>query len=124
LDSVRQVDKKISTRTMTVSGADRLLSEIVSRIQAAAHPERIILFGSRARGTPRPDSDFDVLVVQHSDEPRYRRAAPLYTALADVPAEVEVMVYTPSEIAEWSEVPNAFVTTALREGKILYEKRD
>ena len=106
-----------------MSSEDHVVGEIVSRIRAATHPDRIILFGSRARGTPRPDSDFDVLVVQESEEPRYRRSGPLYTALADVPAEVEVMVYTPSEIAEWSQVPNAFVTTALREGKILYEKR-
>jgi hypothetical protein len=44
-------------------------------------------------------------------------------ALADLPVEVEVMVYTPEEVEEWSEVPQAFVTTALREGATIYERR-
>jgi len=51
-------------------------------------------------------------VIKESSEPRYRRSVPLYVALAGVPAEV----------AEWSQVPQAFVTTALREGTTLYER--
>jgi len=47
----------------------------------------------------------------------------LYTRLADVSAEVDILVYTPEEIAEWSAVPQAFVTTAVREGKVLYERQ-
>jgi uncharacterized protein len=101
---------------------DRVLDEIVDRISSMEHPERIILFGSRARGTARPDSDFDLLVIKESQEPRYRRSAPLYTRLADLPVEVEVVVFTPHEVAEWSNVPEAFVTTAIREGKVLYER--
>jgi hypothetical protein len=61
------------------------------------------------------------LVIQRSDRPRYERAVSLYSALADLPAEVEIVVYTPEEVAEWSSVPQAFVTTAVREGKLLYE---
>ena len=61
-------------------------------------------------------------MVSPSAEPRYKRSIPIYVALADLPIEVEVMVYTPEEIEEWSEVPQAFVTTALREGKTLYER--
>jgi predicted nucleotidyltransferase len=100
----------------------RLLQEMVSRIREAMQPERIVLFGSRARGTAREDSDFDLLVVKDSDKPRYERAGPLYTKLADLPVEVEIVVYTPEEVREWSNVPQAFITTAMREGKVLYEK--
>jgi len=99
-----------------------LLGHIVRRIVETAQPEKIILFGSRARGDARPDSDFDLLVMQESDQPRYRRSVPLYVALADLPAEVEVMVYTPEEVEEWSQVPQAFVTTAVREGTTIYER--
>jgi uncharacterized protein len=99
-----------------------LVADIVRRIVETAQPEKIILFGSRARGEARPDSDFDVLVIKESDEPRYRRSVPLYVALADLPAEVEVMVYTPDEVQEWSQVPQAFVTTAVREGTTIYER--
>lgn len=103
---------------------DRLLQEMVARIRDAAHPERIILFGSRARDESRPNSDYDMLVIKESDEPRHRRAARLYTILADLPVEVEVLVYTPDEVAEWSRVPQAFITTAMREGIVLYERED
>ena len=102
---------------------DDLVREIVRRIVDVAQPEKVILFGSRARGEARPNSDFDLLVIKQSDQPRYRRSVPLYVALADLAAEVEVMVYTPEEVAEWSEVPQAFVTTAVREGKTIYERR-
>ncbi|MFB3924249.1 MAG: nucleotidyltransferase domain-containing protein [Terriglobia bacterium] len=100
-----------------------VIAEIVRRIVEAAKPERIILFGSRARGDGRPDSDFDLLVIQQSDQPRYRRDAPLYAALAGLHAPIDVLVYTPEEVGEWSAVPLAFVTTAIREGKVLYERK-
>ena len=99
-----------------------LIDDIVRRIVETAQPEKIILFGSRARGDARSNSDFDILVIKESSEPRYRRSVPLYVALADVPAEVEVMVYTPEEIDEWRQVSQAFVTTAVREGTTIYER--
>jgi predicted nucleotidyltransferase len=105
-----------------MSSSDSIIHDIVERIKEAARPDRIILFGSRARGTFRDDSDYDVLVIEESDEPRYKRSAPLYTRLADLPVEIEIVVYTPEEVSEWSEVPQAFVTTALREGKVIYER--
>ena len=101
---------------------EEILRSMVERIEAIARPERVILFGSRARGESRPDSDFDLLVIAESDEPRYRRSAPLYAALAAIPVEADVVVYTPSEVVEWSAVPQAFVTTAIREGYVLYER--
>lgn len=103
--------------------ADReLYEEVVRRIVAVADPDRIILFGSRARGDHRPDSDVDLLVVKESDEPRYARSGKLYTALARLPVEVEILVYTPVEIAEWGGVRQAISTTAVREGVVLYER--
>jgi predicted nucleotidyltransferase len=100
-----------------------LVRDIVRRIVDVAQPEKVILFGSRARGHAHPGSDYDLLVIKQSDEPRYCRSAPLYVALADLPVEVEVMVYTPQEVEEWSQVPQAFITTAVREGTMIYERR-
>jgi predicted nucleotidyltransferase len=102
---------------------DDLMGDIVRRIVETAQPDKIILVGSRARGDARPDSDFDVLVIKESSEPGYRRDALLYLALVGLNAQVDVMVYTPEEVADWSAVPQAFVTTALREGKVVYEKK-
>lgn len=107
----------------TIASIDaEIVTQIVRRIVQLVSPLKVILFGSRARSDARPDSDFDLLVVRNSDKPRPERSAPIYTALADLPAEVEVMVYTPAEIEEWEQVPEAFVTTAIREGKVLYAR--
>ena len=102
---------------------DRLREVIVSRIVSVAKPEKIILFGSRARGTAHPDSDIDLLVIARSDQPRYRRAAPIYGALSDILAPMDILVYSPQEVEEWTAVPQAFVTTAVRQGTVLYEKQ-
>ena len=102
---------------------DDLIQDIVRRIVATAQPEKVILFGSRARGEARPDSDLDVLVIQESAVPGYQRDAALYLALAGLNAPVDVITYTPEEVEEWSAVPQAFITTAVREGKVVYEKK-
>ena len=102
---------------------EALLRKMVDRIRRTAGPERIILFGSRARKDARSDSDFDLLIIKQSRQPRHERSADIYTALADLPAEIEVMVYTPAEVHEWSNVAQAFVTTAMREGRVLYEAK-
>ena len=100
-----------------------LTQEIIRRVVEATGPEKIILFGSRARGDHRPDSDIDLLVIQKSNVVRHRRAVPIYRALTGLPTDVdvEVIVYTPAEAEDWREVRQAFVTTALREGRVLYE---
>ena len=101
-----------------------LYEEIVRRIVALADPDKIIVFGSRARGDHRADSDIDILVIKESSEPRYRRSGPLYGALANLPraVDVDISVYTPAEVNDWREVRQAFVTTAVREGIVLYER--
>ena len=98
-------------------------AEVVRRIVAVAQPDKIILFGSRARGTARPGSDVDLLIVADSTQPRFKRAARFYGALRDLPVPMDILVFTPQEIREWSGVRQAFVTTAVREGKVLYENQ-
>ncbi len=101
-----------------------ILPKIVERIKRVSKPQRIVLFGSRARGDHRPDSDIDILVIEDSKLPRHRRAIPLYAVLSDLLLDVdaEVVVYTPAEVEDWRGASAAFVTTALREGKVLYER--
>lgn len=99
------------------------MDEIVDRIVKTIHPQKIVLFGSRARNQARPDSDIDILVIAESDEPRYKRSRVLYGALHNMRTPIDVIVYTPEEVIDWSQVRQAFVTTALREGKVLYENQ-
>jgi predicted nucleotidyltransferase len=102
---------------------DHLLDEVVRRLVNAIDPDRIILFGSRARGDAKPDSDIDLLIVKETTEPIYRRAIPAYRALSGIGVPKDVICRTPAEIEDWSQVPTYITTRALKEGKILYEKR-
>lgn len=99
-----------------------LLHEVVRRILQVGSPERIVLFGSHARGGTRTDSDLDLLIIENSELPRYRRAPRYLRALLGLFPAKDVVVWTPAEVEAWREVPNAFVTTALREGRTLYER--
>jgi len=100
----------------------RLLAEVARRIVQTVDPDKIILFGSHAYGQPHPDSDLDILVIMPSDQPRWQRAIPIYGALRGLLLPKDLIVYTPEEVEEWSDVPQAFVTTVVRRGKVLYEK--
>ena len=99
-----------------------VLKRMVERLVAGVNPDRVVLFGSRARGDHRLDSDVDLLIIKHSDEPRHQRVRKAYQALRGIGVAKDVLWYTPSEIEEWSAVRNHITTRALREGKILYEK--
>lgn len=102
---------------------EKLMDEIVHRIIKSFSPEKIILFGSRARGEARTDSDIDILVIANSSEPRYRRSSALYGIMSDILVPMDILVYTPEEVEEWREVRQAFVTTAVREGLLVYENK-
>ncbi len=107
--------------------AERLSStlsqEIVERIRATAEPEKIILFGSQARGEGNQDSDLDIFIVLDSDLPRYQRAVPFYQALSGLGWAKDIVVYTPAEVAEWQTASCSLVATVLREGQVLYENQ-
>lgn len=100
-----------------------LLEEMVARIRSVSDPEVVILFGSWARGEASDDSDVDLLVIMDSDLPRYRRAISLRRALKGFGPQKDILVYTASEVDEWRTAPTSLIATALREGKVLYEKR-
>jgi uncharacterized protein len=101
---------------------DDLLQEVVRRILSVGTPHKIVLFGSRARGDARSDSDLDLLVIEDSDLPRYKRSVRYLRALTGLFPTKDMVVWTPEEVEEWAAVPHAFITTALREGKTLYAR--
>lgn len=102
----------------------KLLDDIVSRIVAAGNPISIVLFGSHARGEAKPHSDLDILIIEESDIPRYRRSGKYRRALTGVYPSKDIVVWTPDEVEQWRHVPSAFITTALSEGKKLYERSE
>jgi predicted nucleotidyltransferase len=102
---------------------NKLLREVVRRIRAAAEPQQVILFGSRARGEGQADSDLDLLIVMDTDLPRHKRSLPFYRALTGLGLAKDIVVYTPSEIEDWKTASCSLVATALREGRVLYENQ-
>lgn len=112
-----------SENTTDVLVDANLLDEVVHRIVEVIHPAKIILFGSRSRRDAHHGSDMDLLVIARSSEPRHRRSAPLYGALSDILIPMDILVYTPDEVKEWAEVRQAFISTAVREGTLLYENQ-
>ena len=102
---------------------EAVLAEIVRRLVAAVDPDKIILFGSRARGDSRPGSDVDLLIVRDSTEKPHRRAIPAYRSLWGLGVPKDILWYTPEEVREWAGARNHVVARALREGRVLYERR-
>ena len=112
----------MSTEALTCPAANASLKTTVDRLVTALDPDKPVLFGGHARGNARPDSDYDLMVVGPTHEPRPHALARAYAALGRHEISVDLVWYTPEEIEEWTEVPNFLATRALREGVALYEK--
>ena len=96
------------------------LKELVRCIVEVAKPERIILFGSAARGQMGPDSDLDVLVVKSAIEHRRRLAQDIYMNLPELGVGVDVIVLTPEDIEAQRTSVGSIIGPALEEGRVIY----
>jgi predicted nucleotidyltransferase len=98
---------------------EALVTEAGRRLAAAAPGARVILFGSRARGENRPDSDLDLLVIEPEIEHRTTEFVRLRRALGDLGTPVDLLLYRASEAERWEGVPGTLVNEALTEGRVL-----
>jgi uncharacterized protein len=96
--------------------------DAVTDLVAAAHPLRVLLFGSVAHGVDGPDSDIDLLVVlQHvGRNRRHELTVKLARAIA-APVPVDLLITDPAEIAERGDLPG-ILRVALREGRVVYDR--
>lgn len=100
---------------------DPTLGEILRRLIDAYQPERIYLFGSKARGDDGPDSDYDLLLVAPDDAPPERRDSKLaYKVLWGVPASVDAVVCRSSWFHARVHLKASLPGTVLREGRLLH----
>jgi predicted nucleotidyltransferase len=96
------------------------IDRMVQRIVKKFHPEKIILFGSHARGDAEPDSDVDLLIVMPVEGCVRELRLDIRQALQDVPFPVDIIVSTPEEFAWRKDVVGTIEWPAAHEGKVLY----
>jgi predicted nucleotidyltransferase len=108
-----------------VSISDELIDKMARQIVAEVDPERIVLFGSRARGEASEQSDVDFLVVEREpfgpSRSLRREAVRIWECLHEFRVPKDILVYSVSEIDRWKDSRYHVVGRALREGKVLYE---
>ena len=95
------------------------LDEIVRRVVEAVEPERIVLFGSAARGEMDRHSDIDLLVVKAGAHKRDMTGV-IYRNLRGVGAAVDVVVVTPDDIDRYKDSHALVIKPALRDGRVVY----
>jgi predicted nucleotidyltransferase len=98
------------------------IARIVRRLVTQFHPEKIILFGSWARGNAGPESDVDLLVVMRYAGSRRAKQVELRNAIYRVQCPKDVVVATPDELIRKRYIAGTIVRSATEEGKVLYEK--
>jgi len=98
------------------------IGEMVKRIVRRFQPDRIILFGSHAKGTAGADSDVDLLVVMPVKGSKREAAVQIGVALHDIPLAKDIIVTTPEEFEWRKEVVGTIERPAAREGKVLYAR--
>jgi predicted nucleotidyltransferase len=96
----------------------RMVSRIVQKFQL----ERIILFGSHARGEGGPDSDVDLLVVMPVEGSRRQKQVEVRTALHDIRLPMDIIVTTPEDFEWRKKYPRTIERPAFLEGRVLYER--
>lgn len=96
------------------------LDHVVSRIIEFYQPEKVILFGSYANGSAHEGSDLDLLLIKQTSEHPLNRAAGIRKAMRDILLPMDILVYTPEEIAKDKERKFTFIHDVLKSGKVLY----
>jgi predicted nucleotidyltransferase len=105
----------------TTFADDQQLAEIVRRLVAAYAPQRLFLFGSRARGEAGANSDYDILVVVSDDSPPDRAKSRLgYQVLRGTGVAADVVVWRQGSFDRRARVRTSLPYTALHEGVVLY----
>ncbi len=99
-----------------------LIEQIKQRLLGLVQLHRLILFGSRARGDAREDSDVDLLVVMETGAKPAYRSLPIRKALKDIHISKDIVVYTPEEFESWLPASASLPARAVKEGIELYRR--
>jgi len=97
------------------------IAEITDKIVREYQPEKIILFGSYAWGTPNKDSDIDLFIVKETDDTRVA-ARKISGSIFPRYIAMDFIVYTPNQLKKELEIEEPFITKIMKAGKVLYER--
>jgi predicted nucleotidyltransferase len=98
---------------------EALIGEVGRRLAAAAPGARVILFGSAARGSIRPHSDLDLLVVEPSVQSPDDESVRLRRELGDVLVPMDIIVVSEDYVEQWRDVRGSLVNAAFSDGRVL-----
>lgn len=101
--------------------SQEIIASAVRRLVTVANPNKIVLFGSYARGDATDDSDLDFLVVEPAISNKLEEMVRLRSAIGSVGVGVDVLVCSEEEVARRGQVPGTAIYWALKEGKVLYD---
>ncbi len=102
----------------------RKIDEVVLKIATKYNPDQIILFGSYAMGTQNNDSDLDLIIIQDTDLPIQKRGLDIRLSLIGSKIPIDLLVFTKSEFEEEKKNSFSFLYTAIKNSKVLYERKD
>ena len=108
--------------TVTEQLAQDFLPEITQNILDVCDPERIILFGSYARGDISPDSDLDILVIIEDVESPRKESNRLRRNLRGLLIPIDILVVTPDHLECYRDAVGLIYRSILLEGKVIYER--
>ncbi len=98
------------------------IQELVDKLVAGYQPEKVILFGSHAYGTPREDSDVDLFVIKDDPRPRWERQVEARMSMGFNGFALDVLVYTPHEFSMANPKFNPLVRDVKGKGVMLYNR--
>lgn len=108
-----------------VKVCDEVIGQMARQIARQIAPERIVLFGSWARGEADADSDVDLLVIEREpfgpQRSRRQEAARIWRCLSSFRIPADILVYSVGEVAQWKDCRQHIIARALGEGRVLYE---
>lgn len=99
------------------------IKAIIDIVVNEYQPDKIVLFGSRARGDNSDDSDIDILVISDKEKhlPRYKRGLGVRIKLSSIKTPFDILFYTQEELDRFKNIRQSFCAAVQREGIVLYD---